>query len=278
MSQESQDAVKQYLTRGAHAGSQEVMSDPILGKLLTGGQAQIDELTGDIAGARGEAQDLASRGYQLTDRDREAYGQAAGNISREFGQAEGNLAQALASRGLSRSGSSNRAFMGSGMNKLEALGQMQRQIADDRVKTNMQRLAQTRNFMSGLLGQRTAAQGQQEDFARGAISDKDRFAESKAGVGQRNLQAQQGAANLNYRQRQATAQSSPWSRMLGGVATSLGGEYGGGVGGAMGGAFGEAIGSSSSSTEGGRMEGEAKTAKNKEMASGIMGKMAGGKA
>src|ERR1700755_2019927 len=46
-----------------------------------------------------EGNKLATQGYQLTPEDNEAYGQASGNITRQFGQQDNDIAKSLAARG-----------------------------------------------------------------------------------------------------------------------------------------------------------------------------------
>lgn len=238
----STQAVRSYLERGHDAGANEFQNDPVLGQLFRSQQANIGEIGGDISKARGEEADLASRGYKLQPEDQEAYGQAAGNIARQFGQAEGNLAHALASRGLSNSGSATRSFMGSQGNKLEQLAQLQTNIADKRMQNNMQRLANTRDFMSNLMGQRAGMQGQAQNFALQGINQKNQFAQDKAAMGQGNLANQQAQANLTYQQQLATQSASPFKQFLGQALQHAGGMGYGPMGGALGGALGQGMG------------------------------------
>jgi hypothetical protein len=177
----------------------EVANNDILGGLFGQG--------GTMGRTIGEEQNLASRGYSLQPEDYEAYGQGSGNIAREFDASEGGLAQALANRGLSNSGVANQAFVTSQGNKLEQLAGLQRKIADDRMKSNLARLSQTRSFLSQL-GQ----QGQnaiQDQYGRQAGSERDRFNQqvSKANAGQNLLSAQAGQGNINLQQQMATESS-----------------------------------------------------------------------
>jgi len=137
---------------GQRLASDMVRNDPTLG-LLFGKD-------GSMGRAAKEEQDLASRGFSLQPEDFEAYGQGSGNIARMFGQQEQSLAQALADRGLA-SGSNTAAgqqFAGLQGNKFEHLAQLQRQIADDRMARNQQRLSQTRDYLSNLGQQANTAQ------------------------------------------------------------------------------------------------------------------------
>lgn len=125
-----------------HRAAQQVGSDPILGQLY-GSQ-------GTLSRTVGEEQNLASRGYSLQPEDYEAYGQASGSIARMFGSQEKGLAQSLSARGLSSSGVAGQQFSGMYGNKQEQLGQLQTQIAQNRMKMNMDRLGQTRQFLSSM--------------------------------------------------------------------------------------------------------------------------------
>lgn len=120
---------------------------------------QESALTRGLFGAGGlqeqlgrEGQDLAGRGFQLSQEDREAYGQAAGDISRLFGQQEQQAAQSLARRGLASAGSgaAGATFSGLAGNKNEQLGRMQMQIANQRMENTRQRLFQNRQMQQDL--------------------------------------------------------------------------------------------------------------------------------
>lgn len=139
-----------------------------------------------------EEQRLATQGYQLTPEDREAYGQASGDISRLFGTQEQAAAQSLASRGLASapSGVAGATFSGLQGNKMEQLAKAQTAIADRRMQNTMQRLNSTRQMMSdlgnqagGLLNQqfnnrlglaeaRQGAQGQINQGRMASLADK----------------------------------------------------------------------------------------------------------
>lgn len=224
-------ALRDYLTRGAQAGSQEVLADPVYGKQYGAG-GQLDLLGGDIASTRAEEADLRGRGYSLQPEDYEAYGQASGNIARMFGQQDANLASALRARGLSSSGSAQTAFSGALGNKMERLGAMQRQIADQRMQSNLARLGQTRQHINSLLGQQRGMVG---DYGQ-AVAHKDQFAESKGQMGQSTLSNLQNQANQNFEQQKATHVGSfggdLFKGTLGGamMGAQLGSAMGGGGG------------------------------------------------
>lgn len=153
-------------TTGSRMATDQVQNNAILGQLFGKG--------GSMEGARSEEKDLMSRGYSLQPEDHEAYGQASGNIARLFGQQENDLAQSLASRGLSQAGSGAAlaGFAGLQGNKMEQLAASQRNIADSRMKNTMERLNSTRSYLSGL--------GQQ-----GASAIQDQFGRQLAGVQQK---------------------------------------------------------------------------------------------
>lgn len=233
---QAQGALNAALTRDPQAARREMMADPTLAKYFG---EDAEALRGDIGNIRSEERDLATRGYGLQQEDKEAYGQASGDIARQFGRAEGGLAQALAARGLSSSGSANRAFMGSQGNKMEQLAGLQRKIADDRVKTNMARLANTRQFQSQLMGQQAQQMGQYT----GELGRRDTFALDKGNMGLRTLGGAQDQANLNYDQQAASRGPSMFQKALGGAVSGAAGGFM--TGGPMGAAAGAGLGGAS---------------------------------
>lgn len=200
--------------------------DPIKGSRTATSEVQGNSILGQLFGNEGtmsrtakEEQDLASRGFSLKPEDHEAYGQASDQIAREFGMQENGLAQALANRGLSSSaGAVGQSFAGLQGNKMERLAQSQRKIADDRMKMNMERLGQTRNFL-GQLGQQgqSAIQGQYNRQMDGANTQFGRLMD-KNSAAQSRLMAQQGQANEQLGQRAATEAQPGWASALGGMA------------------------------------------------------------
>lgn len=232
---QAQGALNAAMTRDPQAARNELMADPTLAKYFT---QDAEALRGDIGNIRGEERDLATRGYGLTQDDKEAYGQASGDIARQFGRAEGGLSQALAARGLSNSGSANRAFMGSQGNKLEQLAGLQRKIADDRVKTNLARLNSTRQFQSQLMGQQANQMGQYT----GELGRRDTFALGKGQLGLGTLTGSNEQANQNFAQQQATKGPSMFQKALGGAVSGAAGGFmsGGPMGAAAGGGLGAA--------------------------------------
>lgn len=181
---------------------------------------------GQLSQAEGEATDLANRGFSLKPEDYEAYGQASGNIARMFGQNEQSLSQSLANRGLSNSNIAGAQFSGLQGNKNEQLAGLQRQIANDRMKMNLERLGQTRNFMSQLGQQAQNAVGQ--DINSNLAAGQQEY---QMGMGQ--LGALQGQANEGLQQQQQTQHSSGLSNALGGMMSGglAGGQLGMGMSG-----------------------------------------------
>jgi hypothetical protein len=188
----------------------QLATSPIAGSMVASEQVRNDPLSKGLLGEGGaleralaEEKDLASRGYSLQPEDYEAYGQASGNIARMFGQQENSLAQALANRGLSAAGSgvANQQFSGLMGNKFEQLAQSQRQIADDRMKRNLERLTQTRDFTSrlGSLGQDAL----NSQFNRNLAGQDSR---------QANLRGAAGLDISKYSAEQAAAEASAKSR------------------------------------------------------------------
>jgi hypothetical protein len=241
-------------------------TDSVSGSRFATDQVQNNAILGGLFGKDGtmnrtidEEKNLASRGYSLQPEDYEAYGQASGDIARQFGEQEASLAQALAARGLSTSGSANTAFANSQGNKLERLGAMQRQIANDRMKMNMERLGQTRQFLSQLGGQ--AQNAIQDQFGRQMGGRQQTQAELKQSFDSRSQQQQlaQAQADKNMQQRMATESGPGWQKLagaglqIGGAAAggAFGGPMGAQMGGAMGGGLSDSLGwGSGSATQG----------------------------
>lgn len=183
--------------QSSRTATSEVQNNGILGQLYGEG--------GQLGQATQEETQLANAGYALQPQDYTAYGQASGDLTRQFGASDNNLAAALADRGLSGSGAAGTAFTTSQGNKQEQLAGLQRQIADNRMQSNMARLNQTRNYISQLGAQGASAiQGQ---YGRQLGSEQQRYGETmgKAGLGQSYLGAGQEQANQNFNQTNATA-------------------------------------------------------------------------
>jgi hypothetical protein len=202
--------------QSSRIATQEVMNNPMLSQLFGKG--------GALERANSEEQSLASRGYSLQPEDHEAYGQASGDIARMFGQQEQSLAQALASRGQSSAGAAGRSFAGLQGNKMEQLAGLQRKIADDRMNMNMQRLGQTRNFLSQMGNQ--GQQAIQQQYGRQADSEDRNFGQmvSKVNAGESRLRDQAGQSNENLSQRMATQEVPGWAKA--GMGFASGGTQG----------------------------------------------------
>lgn len=235
-----QDEINQLLATDAMAGSRfatdQVNSNPIMGRLYGSGQDSA------LSRALAEEKQLASRGFSLQPEDYEAYGQASGDITRQFGQQEQSLAQALADRGLSAGASGAAAVNFSGLagNKNEQLAKAQMGIADMRMKKNLERLNSTRQHMNQLGNQSQNAI--QDQFNRQMSG-----AEFKRGNLQNaaNLSRQQSAQDFQGMQGQIAGQraakgktlldaagSGLYSGVEGGTSALVGGAIGG-AGGSM---------------------------------------------
>jgi hypothetical protein len=198
--------------KGSRTATNEVASNPILGQLFGEG--------GALSRTNKEEQDLASRGYSLKPEDFEAYGQGSDQIAREFGQQESGLAQALASRGLSGSNAAGIAFANSAGNKMERLGQLQRQIANDRMKMNLERLGQTRQLLTQLGGQAQNAIGDQFNRQMEGANTQYGRVQDKAAAAQQRMQAIQNQANEQLSQRANTERQQGWASALQGIGNT----------------------------------------------------------
>lgn len=207
--------------------------DPIQSSKTATSEVQNNDILGQLYGKGGtldqtnkQEQDLATRGFSLKPEDYEAYGQGSDQIARNFGGQEQGLAQALSDRGLSNSGSAATSFTGLQGNKMEQLGQMQRQIANDRMKSNMDRLGQTRSFLSQM-GQQ-AGNEIQNQFGRQQSAEGMNFGEEQAknNAAYQRLSGEQNQANVNMAQRQGSEASPAWAS---GISGAMGGAENGGL-------------------------------------------------
>jgi hypothetical protein len=220
-------SLSQILEGASATGNQDaalssIASSPVAGSSLASQQVIEDPLLAGLYGADSsmsravdQEKDLAARGFSLQPEDYEAYGQGSGNIARTFGKQEQSLANALASRGLAagNSGAAQQSFSGLMGNKFEQLGQLQRQIADDRVRSNMERLNQTRNYLTqtAQLGQQ--AQGQkfdQNQVQTGQLQDQ-------YGLDINKYQAEQGAAMASQKSKEDNRQLGLADAVSGGI-------------------------------------------------------------
>lgn len=220
-------------TTGSRAAADQIRMNPILG--------QVYGKDGSFERAGAEEEELASRGFSLQPEDYEAYGQASGDIARLFGQQEQNLAQALANRGLSSadSGAALKGYAGLYGNKNEQLASAQRNIANDRMRMNLERLGQTRNYLSNLTG--LGQQAIQDQFSRNMAGAQSRRG-SMADQYEREFRAhqelqknRQAKAGMDMQASQPGLLGSISQGIMGGVSGGLSSGIGGQVKGLFGG-------------------------------------------
>jgi hypothetical protein len=172
-----QEAVNTYLQNGKISPStlarEAVALDPMSGSKMAEDAVKDNTLLQGLFGKGalnqrliGEEEDLAKNGFNLNQQDRTAYGQASGDIARQYAQQDTDITKQLARRGLASSGSgaAGAAFSGAAGNKYEQLAKMQTDIADKRYNANMERLNQTRSQINSLAG--LGQQAQQAQFGR----------------------------------------------------------------------------------------------------------------
>lgn len=221
---------------------------PMSGSKLAENQVMGSGIQGQLYGQNGllnrvgtEEQDLAKRGYSMQPEDYEAYGQASGDIARQYGQQEQSLASALADRGLSGSNAAQVGFTGLQGSKSEQLAGAQRKIANDRMDRNFQRLQANRNLMSQLGQQGEQAVGNQFGRNLAGVQNQQSDQLKNAQLGLEQQKASQDQRNQEFQQRESTKGPS-LGGILGGIAgTAIGGATGGlstGLGGAVQGLFG----------------------------------------
>jgi len=215
-------------TRGYEGNAtQDLQGNGILGGLYGKG--------GTLDQTIGQQSQQANQPWALTDQDKSSYGQASGDIARQFGQSDQNLSQALSDRGMTNSGAAGAAFSGAQGNKMEQLGQLQTQIANNRQKMNMDRLGQTQSFLSNLGGQANQAINAEQDRGIGKASAYNKMTEQQYNMAGGLLGKYQDQQNTGLQQQQQTAHGSVLGNVTGGFAAgSMAGAAAGGGGGGQG--------------------------------------------
>jgi hypothetical protein len=215
----------------------QIYTDPTTGTLAATDQVKSNDLFKNVFGDGGlndrlnaEEQDLAKRGWGLQMEDHEAYGQASGDIARMFGAEEQGLAQALADRGLASapSGAAGVGFSGLMGNKSERLAAKQHQIADSRMKMNLDRLSNTRNFMMEGNKLAQAAVGDQFSRNRHGVNDYQNTLKDSAHA----AQMLQGQENVGFEQVEATRGPTLGEVAMGTLGTAASAGLGAATGGA----------------------------------------------
>lgn len=221
--------------QGVKAG---LATDPLSGTKLATDQVQNNDILGQLFGKDstlsrtvGDEQNLASRGYSLQPEDYEAYGQASDQIARNFAQEGNSLSSMLADRGLDNSNVAASQFSGLAGNKNERLAQAQRQIADDRMKTNMERLGQTRNFLTSLSNQANNSINDQFQRNMTGIGAQQGFAQNQRDADMKAWQIQSN----NELQAQASKKSEGglMDAITGGITSGIGSGISSGIGGGI---------------------------------------------
>ncbi len=221
-----------------------IQNDPILSG--TYGQG------GTLDQTRAQETQQANQPWALTDEDKSAYGQASGNIARQFGQNDQSLSQSLSDRGLSDSGVAGAAFSGAQGNKNEQLAGLQTQIANNRQQMNMQRLGQTQNFLSQLGQGANTALNNENSRMLNANAQSNQAYKDKFNMAQGLLGNYQNQQNTGLEQQQGTAHGSTLGNMASGMAQGM--MSGGGGGGSKSGG-GPKMGTTSDPTKGGNYAG-----------------------
>jgi len=135
---------------------------------IQSGQAQLNGQLGTSqgleSGQAGILNNLQNQGFNLQPQDQSLYGQEAGNISRQFGQAGNSMANNLAQRGLSDSGAAGAMFSGLQGSQNEQLAGAQQQIAQQRFQNTQNQIAQQQQFLGNLNGQNNQMAGNAANF------------------------------------------------------------------------------------------------------------------
>lgn len=184
--QEFKNALATDPTTAGIFASEQVRSDPTFSKVYgQGGEydkslGQIDKYRSNEANQLGRINKLQDQGYQLTPGDNSMYGQAAGNVTRQFGQQGNQAAASLRARGLGNSGAAGATFSGLAGNQNEMLAKAQQDIMQQRFANTQQQLGQMQSLYSTQAGQTQ----QQQDYTKGQTQD---FGNLKASQEQSNL-------------------------------------------------------------------------------------------
>lgn len=218
-------------------------SDPQMSKLF-GRKGLTDQLSGESRYLADEARNLRETGFGLQEDDRTAFGQAAGDITRQYGQQESNIANALAQRGLSGSGAAIASFAGLQGNKMEQLAKAQKNIADARYERNLQRLQENLSRINAARTQLQNLGGMSQDIAQQRINQgyQDMAAKQQMYMTPWMLKndlwaKQQDQANKAFQQQQDTKSKG----LLGSAVSAIGGAATGGFGAAIGGSLGKSL-------------------------------------
>ncbi len=176
-------------------------------------------------------QQEANQPWSLTNEDRSSYGQASGDIARQFGQSDQSLSQSLADRGLSNSGVAGAAFSGSQGNKNEQLAGLQMKIANNRQQMNQQKLNSTRNFLSQLGGQANTAINSEQDRGNKYADSYNTVLNNRANIANGILGNYEGQQNVGLQQQQQTEHGSTLSNAFAGGAAGASAGYAAGMAG-----------------------------------------------
>lgn len=225
----------------------QIATDPITGRQVAAGQITEEGPGAQLYGEEGLMQRLAQEeeglrdpsAFRMGEDDYTAFGQAAGDITRQAGQREAELANILAQRGLSSSGAAGAAFSGLAGNKFEQLSRAQTNLAQKRVDSARRRLAENRAMQQSLGGQfESALQGTRGQNLQGAQFGLGQQQDSASSEMQ-NRMVQQQQKNEELMQRQATRKPGLFESLGEGIKGGIG-QAGQMVGGAAGvGAIGQ---------------------------------------
>lgn len=214
---------------GSKYATEQVQKSPILGQLF-GNEGQLKQATD-------EATRLQNQGYKIQPEDVEAYGQASGNISRLYGKTENALAQSLANRGFAGApaGLASAQFTGLTGNKNEQLARAQTDIADRRMQNTLNRLGQTRNYITALGSEAENSINNQYNRAlAGQNSEQGNLAQTSAGQTARNQaenQANLAASEWNKAQETGGLLGAMQQGLFTGVQSGIASQVGGSISG-----------------------------------------------
>lgn len=226
-SSQLQSAFMNKLATGPSTGgmlaAHDVQNDPLMQQGLNAEQGQLQQGQSLFNNQSGILNNLQSQGYQLQPQDQTLYGQASGNIARQFGQAGNDTANSLAQRGLSNSGAAGASFSGLQGNQNEMLAQAQQQIMQQRFQNTQQQVQQQQQFMNQLNGQNNQMAGQYANTAGNYQNQA--FNQNLQGLGaQQQAQNQNVQNNMEQQSQNQNEQNEEFAQKqaTGGVGSVLG--------------------------------------------------------
>lgn len=235
----SRQALQDYYSRGANAGSDEFLASSLYRPQYDEYGQQIQSLTSALNPLTQQMQKYYEDPYKLQDKFGELYTQHAGDLARTFAEQRGAANQKIAASGLGRSGSADRNILTSHGNQAESLGALQTALQDqlmNRQQTMMQQMGQ---YTQGLGSQRNQLMQGRSQFSLEGVKGLDENAANKAKMALFALSGSAGQANEQFAQRKATANTGLLGAVRRGTLSGVEGGLSGGISDTIGKGFGK---------------------------------------